>query len=182
MLEPVNGSGFAGAPAVVGADDVEEVLGFVVVVEPSDTKVVDVEPRPVTGVVAVDVVGLAVVGVVGGTVVVGAVVVGATVVVDAAVDEGAAVLVGAAVVVGAAVLVVGPGAQSDKVCCACAEPPPSGEDHESFAFTTCVPVARSSAAESVTSGPVMAKSLSTTVMPSTVTASCAVVGPLEKLE
>jgi hypothetical protein len=179
LLEPVNGSvPPGGALPVVGADDVDEVVGAVVVVDSSATGVVvDVEPRPVTGVVAVDVVGPAVVGVV----VVGAtVVVGAIVVVGAAVDDGAAVLVGAAVVVGAMVLVGETSVQSDRVACACAEPVPSVDDHESVALTTCVPVARVRATASLMSDCVKVKSRSTTVLPSTTIVSCAVVDVPEK--
>jgi hypothetical protein len=106
LLDPVNGSGFSTGGLVVGDDD-----GPVVV---ATTVVVDVEPKPVTGVGAVLVVDAAVVGVVGGTVVTGT-----TVVVDAAVDDGL-VLVdelvdGDTVVLGATVLVVSPGVQSDTV-------------------------------------------------------------------
>jgi hypothetical protein len=173
-LEPVNGSGFRTGAFVVVDDDGP------VVVDAGTPTVVDVEPKPVTGVVAVLVVGRDVVGVVGGTV--DAV---TAVVVDAAVEEGL-VLVdelvdGAAVVLGATVLVVSPGVQSESVCSACAEPPPSDDDHESFACTTCVPAPRLSATASVTSGVVKVKSRSTTVPPSTVTVSCAVVDASPKL-
>ena len=163
LLDPVKGSGFSTGAFVVGDDDGP--------VGAATTVVVDVEPKPVTGVVAVLVVDLAVVGVIGGTEVVGA-----TVVVDSAVDDGLVlvdeVVDGEAVVAGATVLVVvSPGAQSATVCSACAEPPPSVDDHESFACTTCVPVPMLRATASVTSEVVNVKSRSTTVLPSTVTVS-----------
>jgi hypothetical protein len=175
-LEPVNGSGFRTGAFVVVDDDRR-----VVVVDAFTRTVVDVEPKPVTGVVAVLVVDLDVVGVVGGTVVAVT-----AVVVDAAVDDVLVLVLvdeldGEAVVLGATVLVVSPGVQSDSVCSACAEPPPSDDDHESFACTTCVPAPRLSATASVTSEVVTVKSRSTTVLPSTVIDSCAVVDASLKL-
>ncbi len=107
----------------------------------------DVEPRPVTGVVGALVAGIAVVGVVRGTVDVGTVVV-----VDATVeglvlleelDDTEAVVIGPPVEV-----VVAPVTQLEKVSCACAEPPPSEDDHELLACTTCVPAPRLSGAVS----------------------------------
>src|SRR5882724_7785669 len=135
-LDPVNGSGFLTGDFVVGAD------GGVVV-----ATTVEVEPRPVTGVVAVLVVGTAVVGVVGGTVVTGT-----SVVVGAAVDDGLVLVDDRAVELGeTVVLVVSPGVQSDNVWSACADPPPSVDVHESLARTTCVPALGLRATASVTS-------------------------------
>jgi hypothetical protein len=173
-LDPVKGNGFVDL-TLVGVD------GRSVVVETDVTAVV-VDPKPVTGVVAVLVVDASVVGGVGGTVVVGA-----SVVVDTAVDDGVVlgdVLVdelvdelveGEAVELGEALVVVTPGTQSESSCSCCADPPPSDDDHESLACTTCVPGPTSMPTASVPAGPVTVKSRSTTVLPSTVTVSWAVV-------
>jgi hypothetical protein len=97
---------------------------------------------------------------------------------DVVVDE---LVDGEAVVPGAPLVVVAPGTQSESSCSCCAEPPPSDDDHESLACTRCVPVPRLMPTVSVPAGPVTVKLRSTTVLPSTVTVSWAVVDASARL-
>lgn len=161
LLDPVTAS--CGVGLVGGANVVIGPGGPVVDVVASGVTgvtVVDVEPNGVIGVSDVVVVGC--VGVVTGMVVVGAiVVVGATVV----------GVVSVVLVVGGG----GGGVQFVSVACACADPPPSVESHESLACTVWVPGLKLSDIVSVACAPLNVKSRCIGLSSSTVTDSCAVV-------